>query len=111
MQKIFANIVIIAFTMYHPVNAAKITGSDAMKIWQEGEVQAREGVTKALILYEKNLHLCYLYMGDDKALVSDCYNPEKEITTKTDEKEITTKTDEKEITTKTDEKEITTKTD
>ena len=100
MHKILATAVIVAFTICYPVHGEKITGSDAMAIWKDGEVQAREGVTKALILYKKNLHLCYLYMGDDESLVSDCYNSDKEIITKTD-KEIITKTD-KEIITKTD---------
>ena len=84
---------IIVMTVCYPVHAKKISGSDAMKIWKDGEVQAREGVTKALILYNKNLHLCYLYMGDDESLVSDCYNSDKEIINKTDDKEIITKTD------------------
>ena len=92
MYRIIVIAVIVAFTTYHPVNAEKISGSEAMKIWQIGEVQAREGVTKALILYEKSLHLCYLYMGDDELLVSDCYNANKEIITKTDDKEIITET-------------------
>jgi len=100
MYKILAAAFILVLSTCHPVHAEKITGSDAMKIWKDGEVQAREGVTKALILYKKNLHLCYLYMGDDESLVSDCYKTDKEIITKTD-KEIITKTD-KEIITKTD---------
>jgi len=93
MYRIIVVAVIVAFTTYHLVNAEKIRGSETMKIWQIGEVQAREGVTKALILYEKSLHLCYLYMGDDELLVSDCYNANKEIITETDDKEIITKTD------------------
>ena len=84
MYKILATAVIMGLTLCYSVNAEKITGSDAMKIWQDGEVQSREGVTKALILYKKSLHLCYLYMGRDESLVSDCYNSNKEIITKTD---------------------------
>ena len=93
MRKILAKILIIVVTSCFPVNAAKITGSDAMNIWQHGEIQAREGLTEALILYNNNLHLCYLYMGDDKSLVSDCYNPDKAIVTKPDDEAIITKTD------------------
>ena len=63
MHRLIVITVIVAFTTYHPVNA------------------------------EKSLHLCYLYMGDDELLVSDCYNANKEIITKTDDKEIITKTD------------------
>ena len=84
MLKILATVSILIFTTCYPVSAKKITGSEALKIWKEGEVQAREGVTKALILYENSLHLCYLYMGDDESLVSDCYNSNKDIRTKTD---------------------------
>ena len=79
MHKILATAVIVAFTICYPVHGEKITGSDAMAIWKDGEVQAREGVTKALILYKNNLHLCYLYMDNDKSLVSDCYSSDKEI--------------------------------
>ena len=102
MYKRLAKAVIIVLITSCSANAEKITGSNALKIWKDGEVQAREGVTKALILYKKSLHLCYLYMGDDKSLVSDCYNSDKEAITKTDDKEIITKTDDKEIITKTD---------
>ena len=50
MYKILAAAFILVLSTCHPVHAEKITGSDAMKIWKDGEVQAREGVTKALIL-------------------------------------------------------------
>ena len=79
MYKILAAAFILVLSTCHPVHAEKITGSDAMKIWKDGEVQAREGVTKALILYQNNLHLCYLYMDNDESLVSDCYSSDKEV--------------------------------
>jgi hypothetical protein len=79
MHKVLSAAVIIALTSCYPVHGEKVTGSDAMEIWKDGEVQAREGVTKALILYQNNLHLCYLYMDNDESLVSDCYSSDKEV--------------------------------
>ena len=79
MHKILATAFILALTACYPVHAERITGKDALEVWENGEIikielnSGTSSVWSGVIMYARQIHICNLYVRGDNT-EAQCLN-------------------------------------